>query len=71
MFAGLGEDAALFTEVPMLLNAHDFGVSPDRFETDEGLKSMFTLTSVSYEPEGDHRPFSASMESEKYPFFGT
>ena len=32
---------------------------------------MFTLTSVSFEPEGDHRPFAASMESEKYPFFGT
>ena len=32
---------------------------------------MFTVTSVSFEPEGDHRPFAASMESEKYPFFGT
>ena len=32
---------------------------------------MFTLTSVSFEPEAPHLPFTASMESEKYPFFGT
>ena len=71
MFGDLGYEAEAFTKSSMLLNSHDYGLSPDKFETDAGLSSMFSLTSVSYEPEGDHRPFAASMESEKYPFFGT
>jgi gamma-glutamyl hydrolase len=32
---------------------------------------MFTLTSVSYEPEGEHKQFAATMESGQYPLFGT
>jgi len=53
-----------------LLNSHSYGVDPQKFDTDKGLSSLFTLTSISYEPEGDMRPFTASMESEKYPIFG-
>jgi len=64
MFGDLGYEAETFTKSSMLLNSHDYGLSPDKFDTDSGLSSMFTLTSVSYEPEGDHRPFTASMESE-------
>lgn len=41
------------------------------FETDGTLSQIFTPTSVSYTPDEEHIPFVASMESEKYPFYGT
>ena len=71
MFRGFGQGAYLFEEKPLTLNSHNNGIDPTKFETDAGLKSMFKMTSVSYEPEGDHRVFTATMESNRYPFFGT
>jgi len=71
MFAGLGLSAYWFENLPVTLNAHSFGVDPTRFTDDEGLKSIFTLTSVSFEPEGDGNPFTATMESDRYPIMGT
>ena len=71
MFSGMGADADLLTTEAMLLNSHTWGVDPLLFETDAKLKSMFQVTSISYEPEGKKRAFTATMESEKYPFFGT
>ena len=71
MFAGLKEDAEILTDTAMLLNSHTYGVDPTLFETDKKLKNMYKLTSVSFEPEGDYLPFTASMESDKYPFYGT
>ncbi len=70
MFGDLGYEAETFNTKKMLLNSHSYGVDPNKFNTDAGLSSLFTLTSISYEPEGDHRPFTATMESDKYPFFG-
>jgi hypothetical protein len=55
----------------MTLNSHNWGVDPVKFITDAGLASMYKLTSISYEPEGEHRPFAATVEGKKYPFFGT
>jgi|LauGreDrversion4_2_1035121.scaffolds.fasta_scaffold604873_1 hypothetical protein len=63
MFKGLSYEAWIFNQVPMLLNSHSYGLDPSKFETDQGLKSIFTLTSIMYEPEGDHKAFTASMES--------
>jgi gamma-glutamyl hydrolase len=51
-------------------NSHQWGVDPSVFETDAGLKEIFEVTSVSYLPDNG-KPFVASVESHKYPFFGT
>jgi len=53
----------------MTYNSHHWGVDPKQFETDAKLKEMFDVTSISYLPTGE--PFVASIESTKYPFFGT
>ena len=71
MFGQMGQSAYLWEAYPMAFNNHGFGIDARKFETDSGLKNMFKPTSVSYEPEGERRPFTTSMESEKYPLFGT
>ena len=71
MFGDLGDAAFKFETTPMTLNSHNWGVDPVKFITDDGLASMYKLTSISYEPEGEHRPFAATVEGNKYPFFGT
>lgn len=43
-------------------------MTPDKYESDYGLKAMFRPTSVSYDNKG--KVFVASMESDKYPFYG-
>ncbi len=54
----------------MTYNSHHWGADPAIFETDAKLKEMFEVTSVSYLPD-DGRAFVATVESTKYPFFGT
>ena len=71
MFADMGDAAFKFETDAMTLNSHGWSVDPAKFITDDGLASMYTLTSISYEPYGDHRPFAATVEGKKYPFFGT
>ena len=44
-------------------------MNPDKFNTDKGLSDMFKLTAISYMPDG--KPIVASIESDKYPFYGT
>jgi len=44
-------------------------MDPKKFTTDKKIMDMFKLTAISYMPDG--RPFVASIESDKYPFFGT
>jgi hypothetical protein len=68
MFSPLGEAAHYFETMKIAVNSHTFGVSLEKFKTDKGLSSMFKPTSLSYDLNGN--PFVASMESEKYPFFG-
>lgn len=53
----------------MLYNSHHFGVNPKKFETDAGLKETYEVTAVSLLEDG--RPFVASIEGKKYPFYGT
>eukprot|EP00349_Pseudokeronopsis_sp_Brazil_P010984 CAMPEP_0202977222 /NCGR_PEP_ID=MMETSP1396-20130829/84129_1 /ASSEMBLY_ACC=CAM_ASM_000872 /TAXON_ID= /ORGANISM="Pseudokeronopsis sp., Strain Brazil" /LENGTH=175 /DNA_ID=CAMNT_0049715943 /DNA_START=481 /DNA_END=1005 /DNA_ORIENTATION=+ len=69
--AGLGDEAFFFEDHQFTYNSHHWSINPETFETDEGLKSMFHVTAISYMPEPDGRPIVASVESEKYPFFGT
>ena len=71
MYGWLGDEAFLFEDHQMTYNAHTWGIDPKRFETDPDLKEMFEVTAISHMPEPDGRPFVASIESHKYPFFGT
>lgn len=81
MYADLGDAAFKFATDPMTLNSHSWGVDPTKYMTDLGLASMYELTSTSYEPEGEHLAFAASVEGRCstssrdsfpcYPFFGT
>ena len=69
MYGLLGDRAFLFENYNVTYNAHHWGMNPDKFNTDNGLSQIFHHTAISYMPDG--RPFVASIESEKYPFFGT
>jgi imidazoleglycerol phosphate synthase glutamine amidotransferase subunit HisH len=44
-------------------------MNPAKFFNDTNLTQIFNVTAISYMPDG--RPFVASIESERYPFFGT
>ena len=70
MFGDLGWRSEGFADLAVTLNSHNNGIHPESFLTDAGLADMFTPTSISYTPDGNI-PFIASMESKKYPFFGT
>ena len=69
MFHGLDTKAYLFEHYNITFNGHHWGMNPSKFQTDRKLMDMFHLTSISYMPDG--RPFVASVESERYPFFLT
>ena len=71
MFADLGSQAYKFQEDALTLNSHSYGVDPNKFQTDKGLASMYKLTSISYEPAGEQRAFTATAEGIDYPFFAT
>jgi gamma-glutamyl hydrolase len=71
MFGDLGFKAEGFHDYAVALNSHSYGLSPDKFKTDAGLAEIYFPTSVSYTPDAANLPFVASMESEKYPFYGT
>lgn len=69
MYSGLGDKAFLFENYNVTYNAHHWGMDPEKFKTDKGLSEIFHHTAISYMPDG--RPFVASIESDKYPFYGT
>lgn len=70
MFNWFGNEAYKFERNNYTYNSHTWSINPKKFKTDEGLREMFKVTSISYMPT-DGRPFVASIESDKYPFFGT
>jgi len=41
LFGPLGLKAHIFSEYAMGLNHHNWGVSPSKYETDEGLKNFY------------------------------
>ncbi len=69
MYGWLREDAFHFEHYNFTYNSHTWSMNPDKFQTDYALMNMFNLTAISYMPDG--RPIVASIESERYPFFGT
>ena len=71
MYSQLQDVAFLFENHNYTYNGHNWGINPEKFETDPGLKESFTVTAISYLPEPDGRPFVASIEGKKYPFYGT
>jgi gamma-glutamyl hydrolase len=62
--------AHIFEEYDITYNSHGWGLDPKKFDTDEGLASIFHATSISYSTD-THEPFVATMESTEYPFYGT
>ena len=68
MFSPLEDDAHIYEELAITYNHHSWGVSLDKFKTDEGLGNMFRPTSISYDNNG--KAFVSSMEAFNYPFFG-
>ena len=68
MFEDLGSLNFLLANFNLTYNHHHDGVTPDKFESDKGLKSIFKPTSVSYDNKG--KVFVASMEGHTYPFYG-
>jgi len=69
MYNWLREDAFNFENYNLTYNSHTWGMNPLKFHNDTNLTRFFNLTAISYMPDG--RPFVASIESEKYPFFMT
>jgi len=69
MFGDLGEKAKEFSTNDFTYNHHHWGASPETFVTDKGLADFWSVTSTSNIPEGPK--FVASIESKKYPIFGT
>jgi len=69
MYGWLQDAAFFFEDHNITWNGHNWGVDPEKFVTDDGLREIFEVTSISYMPDG--RPFVASIESSKYPIFGT
>ena len=69
MYGSLQEEALLFENHNFTYNGHNWGINPDTFLTDAGLKDMFIVNAISYMPDG--RPFVASIEGRKYPIYGT
>jgi len=69
MYEGLGPMAWEFERKNMTYNAHMFGVSPAKMQSDKGLNSFWDITSLSYTEDGS--PFIASFEAKHYPIFGT
>ena len=50
-YSGLGDNAYDFERHPYTYNAHNFGVSPDKYVTDEGLNSFWDLTAIGHVPD--------------------
>jgi len=71
MYEGLGMSAWEFQNNSFTYNAHNYGVHPETFEKDAGLKNFWDVTSISFTPDAAKTPFVASIEAKKYPFFAT
>jgi len=70
MFCGLSDDEIVkFTTGNYTMNSHSFSISPDTFETDEGLSSFWNVTSKTTAENG--REFISTMEAKDYPIMAT
>lgn len=69
MFEDLGDRAYEFSSHNFTYNNHHFGVAPELFSTDNGLKTFWDLTSQTIIPNNG-TAFVATIEAKNYPFFG-
>ena len=53
MFEGQSELAENFAQYNITYQSHTYGIMPEMFLSDDGLRNMFTSTSVSYTPDGN------------------
>ena len=72
-YGGLGDDAYDFERHPFTYNAHNLGVSPDLYVSDNGLNSFWDLTAIGHVPDNGTEPmaFIASFEAKHYPIYAT
>uniref|UniRef100_A0A7S3IFR7 folate gamma-glutamyl hydrolase n=1 Tax=Strombidium inclinatum TaxID=197538 RepID=A0A7S3IFR7_9SPIT len=70
MYEGLGPKAFAFEHHNYTYNSHNWGVKPETFETDAGLKQFWDVTAVSLMPNNG-TAFVASIEAKEYPMFAT
>lgn len=71
MYSQMQDLAMLFETRNFTYNGHNWGIPPEKFDTDPGLKAMFRVNTISYMPEPDGRAFVTSIEGQKYPIYGT
>lgn len=71
LYRWLGADAHLFETHAVAYNSHHWSMDPAKFASDPGLAAMFNLTAIARMPAPDGRPIVQSIESSKYPFYGT
>jgi gamma-glutamyl hydrolase len=69
MFGPLRKASYTFEVSPMTYNSHKHGISLTTFNSNKGITSIFKATSTSVDENG--LEFVSSMESTKYPFYGT
>lgn len=70
MFCPMGDESLKLQEGNYTLNSHQYSIPQETFETDPGLKEMWDVTSLSYDPNLK-KPFVATIEGKKYPFMAT
>lgn len=71
MFKWLKSKAFAFEDNAFTYNAHNLGVAPAKFETDQGLREMFEVIATSKMPGDNATEFVSAFEGRKYPFFAT
>lgn len=53
---------------PITYNYHFLGITPDSFASDEGISTLFKMTSINHDLDGE--PFVSGFESSAYPYYG-
>ena len=73
LYGSLGHYAHEFESHGYTYNAHHWAVRSSKMETDQGLKSFWDQTAISFVPNNGTDPmaFVASMEAKDYPIFTT
>lgn len=69
-FGPLGDIAEIYEDEAMLFNYHNYGINPDTFFTNDGIRDFYDLTSIMYTDDEAATPFVGSIEAKDYPFFG-
>lgn len=70
LFGGLPEDVfTTFSSLPVAMNNHIFGVSPETFLSSPSLCESFTILSTNWDRQG--KEFISTVEHVKFPIFGS